>query len=160
MHNAPAVTYPVGRCRIQRIMMFTGWLSGGLVLAYWVMIAPDALLAQLACGGVWLLAGVWAWCAYLSTPEGHWAWDGQQWTWLSLAGEQMGQAHLQLDGQKWVLLAWQPLQARRQWCWADCSADPARWQDFRRALCASAQTGPTQPGAKAGMTRASTGSRA
>lgn len=138
MYNAPAVTYPVGRCRIQRVWMAGGWIAGGIVQAVWLSASMAWSAAQLTGVLIWLLVGALVLHSYRATLRGQLFWDGQQWraVWAGQV-ECFGQVRLQLDGQDWLLLAWQPLQAPRQWCWAERTRDPGRWSDFRRAVCAS-----------------------
>lgn len=151
MYNAPAVIYPVGRCRIQRVWMVCGWIAGGFVQAVWLS-APMALsLAQLAVALVWLVVGALLLHSERASPKGQLCWDGQQWRAVLVGqGECHGQVRLHLDGQNWLLLAWQSPQASRQWCWAERTADPARWNDFRRAVCAGDHLVSLQPAGRSG----------
>ena len=140
MYNAPAVTYPVGRCRIQRLWMGWAWVAAGAVQAFWFSTSMALSIAHLSGVCLWLMVGVLAWRSYRATPSGQLCWDGQQWrTTLDGQAECFGRLRLHLDGQSWMLLAWRPLQAPAQWCWAERARDPARWNDLRRAVCASVQ---------------------
>jgi hypothetical protein len=138
MHNAPSVSYPVGRCAFQR-----GLLVGFTVLTVALLVA-------------WALnQGVtWVWCvaagaAWLAVHQGLQAlrhtstltWDGQVWCLHdqnSGREDALGEVHVALDVQKALLLRWLPtsdtLHAQQQWLWLGSQPSDNRWQDLRRAV--------------------------
>jgi hypothetical protein len=138
MHNAPSVSYPVGRCAFQR------WLFAGFVV-----LASAVLLAWVLSQGLTV-----AWCLAVATATlGAWqgwralgdvgtlSWDGQVWC-LHDQGlgheDALGEVHVALDVQKALLLRWLPssdtLHAKPQWLWLGPQASDNRWQDLRRAV--------------------------
>ena len=138
MHNAPSVSYPVGRCAFQR-WLFVGiavltsavllaWaLNQGLTATWYVSVAAAALGLLLG----WHALG----------QAGTLTWDGQVWC-LHDQGlgfeDALGDVHVALDVQKALLLRWQPtsdtLHAKPQWLWLGSQASGSRWQDLRRAV--------------------------
>ena len=48
MHNAPAVTYPVGRSSIQGALGLVLWLLGVAATTAWALTSPDARLVSAA----------------------------------------------------------------------------------------------------------------
>jgi hypothetical protein len=138
MHNAPSVSYPVGRCAFQR------WLLSGFVLLASAVLVAWALHQGL--GFVWWAAAA----AYaIGTYRGWQAlryaaaltWDGQVWCLHDQSTGQvdaLGEVHVALDVQKALLLRWLPasdtLQTKPQWLWLGLQTSDNRWQDLRRAV--------------------------
>jgi toxin CptA len=138
MHNAPSVSYPVGRCAFQR-WLFVGFavftsavllawaLNQGLTATWYVAVAAAVLGLLLG----WRALG----------QAGTLTWDGQVWCLhdqrLGLE-DALGDVHVALDVQKALLLRWQPtsdtLNAKPQWLWLGSQASDYRWQDLRRAV--------------------------
>ncbi len=138
MHNAPSVSYPLGRCAFQRwvyaffvaltsVVLFTWAFSQGLNVA-WGVAASAALLG--ACLG-WRALG----------QAGTLTWDGQVWC-LQTHGsgheDALGEVSVALDVQKALLLRWQPtsdkLLSQKQWLWLGSQTSDNSWQDLRRAV--------------------------
>ena len=140
MHNAPSVSYPVGRCAFQR------WLFVGFVALTSAMLLAWALNQGFTF--VWCVAVVAAMLgAFLGWralgQAGTLTWDGQVWCLHDLSQGQdhedaLGDVHVALDVQKALLLRWQPasdtLNAKPQWLWLGSQASDNRWQDLRRAV--------------------------
>ena len=138
MHNAPSVSYPVGRCAFQR-WLFAGFavLTSAVLLA-WVLNQglTATWYAAVAAAALGLLLG---WRAL--GQAGTLTWDGQVWC-LHDQGlgfeDVLGDVHVALDVQKALLLRWQPtsdtLHAKPQWLWLGSQASDNRWQDLRRAV--------------------------
>lgn len=137
MHNAPSVSYPVGRCAFQV------WLFVGLNLLTSAVLLAWALHQGL--GFVWWAAAAFAIAAYLGWQALRYAatltWDGQVWCLHDQSSGQvdaLGEVHLALDVQKALLLRWLPasdtLQAKPQWLWLGLQTSDTRWQDLRRAV--------------------------
>ncbi len=138
MHNAPSVSYPVGRCAFQR------WLLSGFVLLASALLIAWALNQGLS--WVWFIAacatavGIWQGWRALG-QRGVLTWDGQVWC-LHDQGlgfeDALGEVHVALDVQKALLLRWLPasdtLQAKPQWLWLGLQTSDNRWQDLRRAV--------------------------
>lgn len=133
MHNAPSVTYPVGRS------IFLGWLLAGLWLCgmgacvvSWLGAAPVVWRLGSACS-VLLLATLLARRFWLSLPQGVLRWDGHAWlgpqsatmpTYLSV----------HLDLQRHLLVRLHGADGPDQWLWLEAATDSARWDDLRRAV--------------------------
>jgi len=138
MHNAPSVSYPVGRCAFQRTC-FMGLLIAALaVLGAWSYQQPFSVTMALS-GLCVVLASVWGWKSLQFT--GTLSWDGQVWC-LHGRGDALddalGEVHVACDMQQALLLRWQPasdtLQAPPTWLWLGAQQSNARWQDLRRAV--------------------------
>ena len=138
MHNAPSVSYPVGRCAFQR------WLYAGLTVLTSAVLWAWAL--NLGLSWVWCIAvsaaaaGVWqGWRALKAL--GVLTWDGQVWCLHDQGAnheDALGEVHVMWDVQKALLLRWQPasdtLRAKPQWLWLEGQHCDERWQDLRRAV--------------------------
>ena len=133
MHNAPAVTYPVGRSSIRGALGLVLWLLGVAAVTGWALTAPDARLVVAAaslCLGVAMLAAVSWW----RTEAGQLKWDGDDWQ-LHLHGRaDGGKPVVALDLQACLLLRWQAAGGTGGWLWLDRASAPARWDDLRRAV--------------------------
>jgi toxin CptA len=129
MHSAPSVTYPVGRSVWAGALLLGLWLAGLAATATWAWAVPapgwpqGLALTLAACLGAW--AGWHWWCS----PGGDLSWEGGTW---SRAGVE-GMVEVRLDLQRVMLLRWQGAGAA-EWFWLERAADPARWNDVRRAV--------------------------
>lgn len=159
MHNAPSVSYPVGRSAFLARAMLAGWLGAVAVTALsWPTDAPPwrSVLAVFSL----VLPAVLGWRFWRQLPrDGQLRWDGQDWHSPS-APDQPAALHVQLDGQRHMLVRlqllvnpaaaperriWQLFGARgTEWLWLEATGDPDRWPDLRRAAFArSARVSPT-----------------
>jgi toxin CptA len=140
MHNAPSVSYPVGRCAFQRrLFVWFAVLTSAVLLAWALNQGLTATwYAAVAAAALGLLLG---WRAL--GQAGTLTWDGQVWCLHDLNQGQghedaLGDVHVALDVQKALLLRWQPasdtLNAKPQWLWLGSQASDNRWQDLRRAV--------------------------
>ena len=140
MHNAPSVSYPVGRCAFQR------WLY-----AFFMVLTSAVLLVWALSQGltfVWCVAVVAAMLgAFLGLralgQAGTLTWDGRVWCLHDLNQGQghedaLGELRVALDVQKALLLRWQPasdtLNAKPLWLWLGSQGATHAWQDLRRAV--------------------------
>ncbi|WP_298923661.1 hypothetical protein [uncultured Ramlibacter sp.] len=136
MHNAPSVTYPVGRSSLPGVLLAVLWLLGAAAAAAWAWQTAPSAGAQLLVAAVLALAGACALRMWRRLPEGELAWDGRGWFWPALAAE-AGVLAVSLDLQRALLLRWQGRGEGRgaaQWLWLDRAACPERWGDLRRAV--------------------------
>ena len=138
MHNAPAVTYPVGRSHFQARLLGV-LVAAELLLELMWCLAPGVLnwrQGLLALYGV--LAGLWAGLNWQRSPVGRLRWDGQVWCWTETrtAVETWGTLSVHLDLQKVLLLCLRPETGAPLWLWPEQNTRPARWQDLRRAVFA------------------------
>jgi hypothetical protein len=139
MHNAPSVSYPVGRCAFQLWLFFVGFavLTSAVLLAWAFNQDLSATwYAAVAAAALGLLLG---WRAL--GQAGTLTWDGQVWCLHDQdAGveDALGEVHVALDVQKALLLRWQPtsdtLTAKPLWLWLGEQASASQWQDLRRAV--------------------------
>ena len=72
MHNAPSVSYPVGRCAFQGLVFVVLCMASGAFLVAWAWVQPMGWIWGLAVG-CWLLA---TWWACLLAPPRHVDLDG------------------------------------------------------------------------------------
>ena len=141
MHNAPSVTYPVGRLFLERAVTLA---LVGLALAATVTM----VVAQPWGWGpaLTLCSGLLAWAVQRRSPwlsSGDLSWDGKEW-WLSReVASPAGRIRVEWDLQGFLLLRFEPLTeevshrpwvAGGQWVWLARQSDPATWADLRRAV--------------------------
>jgi toxin CptA len=139
MHNAPPVSYPVGRSRFQAGLQAALWLLGAATVALWCW-QVDTLgwrqgVAALAVLGAGLFAGV----AWWKTPVAALRWDGQQWFWSGGGTTFAVQVSVHLDVQHHLLLRLRPDAGRPLWCWAERASQPPHWRSLRRAVYSPAR---------------------
>ena len=96
MHNAPAVTYPVGRSSIQGLLGLMIWLLGVAAILAWAAASPSAGRLAVA-SGLSVVVAVLAAIAWWRTPAGELQWNAQAWQ-LHLRGAcTIGQPLVVLD---------------------------------------------------------------
>jgi hypothetical protein len=138
MHNAPSVSYPVGRCAFQRrlYVVFTVLMSA--VLLIWAL--------NQGLGWMWWFAAcVFVLGTYLGWHSlrraGTLTWDGHAWC-LHDQGlhldDALGEVSVSLDLQNTLLLCWRPtsdtLHTKSVFLWLGVEHSVAHWQDLRRAV--------------------------
>jgi toxin CptA len=133
MHDAPSVSYPVGRSSLAGTILLSIWMAGGLAGAGmgWSGASAPRLAAVAA---VWLATGalaMWWWHAH---PAGLLAWDAGTWSW-SEGGPRVeaGTLHVGADFQSALLLRWVGEGATR-WLWVERGRLPTHWVALRRAV--------------------------
>jgi hypothetical protein len=134
MHNAPAVSYPVGRSSFAGRLMLLAWMFSAAGLVVWrmqVQASPAALAAAVA---ALIASGTFALRSWLRSPIGTLAWDGLGWTWSIERGAQPGIPKVALDAQRVILLRWLGGSGKPEWLWLEQASRPARWDDLRRAV--------------------------
>jgi len=146
MRGAPAVSYPVGRCRLALGLAAAAWLAGVAACSAWAwqVEAPAwqfalaaALLAMAAAGGA---------SAALAPPVGILSWSGASWTWQANGQEpQQGSPARTLDLQRWLLVRWSASNGGSAWFWLERRRSPHDWSALRRAVYSRAR--PEAPGA-------------
>ena len=138
MHNAPSVSYPVGRCAFQRQIYVGLTLVTSAVLLAWTLNQGFTSMSGMA----WVCAAFGAWGGWRSLRQvGMLTWDGQVWCLHGHGGTEedaLGEVCVILDVQKALLLRWQPasdtLHAKSFWLWLGDQASDSDWQDLRRAV--------------------------
>ena len=134
MHNAPAVSYPVGRSRFQGTLIALSTLSGIAVGIAWHK--------QAGAGGWrgWLFimslaaASIVALLAWQRMPSGRLLWDGQAWSWTSADTSSFGVMAVHVDVQAWMVLSLRTDAGVRIWLWPQRSADAMHWSALRQAV--------------------------
>jgi toxin CptA len=139
MHNAPSVSYPVGRSSIQGWLTFSLWLLGlATVLGWCWQVNAVGWRQYLALAAV-LGAGAVAVQGWRQMPAGILRWDGQHWFWAA-TGEPMAIAvACRLDLQWHLLLQLRAESGRSLWCWVAYAQHPERWHGLRRAVYSPAR---------------------
>lgn len=138
MHNAPSVSYPVGRCAFQRGLYVGFTVLTSAVLWAWALHLGMTLAWYAAVAA--MMVGLWlGWQALCQA--GVLRWDGEAWGLHGFhAGDEgaLGDVHVVLDVQKALLLRWQPasdtLNAKPQWLWLGAQAADDHWENLRRAV--------------------------
>ena len=142
MHNAPSVSYPVGRCAFQGLVFVVLCMASGAFLVAWAWVQPMGWIWGLAVG-CWLLATWWGGHACWH-HRGTLTWTGQVWCLHGQsdeAADARGEVRVSMDVQGALLLQWTPLPdmepRARRWLWLGAENSPQLWQDLRRAVLAT-----------------------
>jgi hypothetical protein len=134
MHNAPAVSYPVGRSRFQGWLLSVLSLLGLVATIVWFTQADAVGWRQwlMLLGATLTLLG--AWWQWQHAVTGQLAWDGVVWTWSEAQANLLVQLTL-TDVQRAMLLLLSGAQDNsRRWIWVDRDASLTRWLPLRRAV--------------------------
>jgi hypothetical protein len=136
-HHAPPVAYPVGRSRLQVVLLGVIWLMTATVMLAWQFMNPDAGWRRMMVLGLVAAAGVACWIGLQRQIEGDLIWDGTGWHWKA-AGRRDGQpiGHLQVvaDLQRFLILQVPTEAGPHMWLWLDRRSSPSDWLDLRRAV--------------------------
>lgn len=136
-HNAPPVVYPLGRSRLQGVLLLGLWFTALSLPLLWFYVTRQfdwrIFLAIAAVMG----AGAVAYMGWRNSPVGQLAWDGQLWRWES-PSYQVGVVEQKLavifDFQHLLLLRIENPAQASLWLWVERKAFPDRWLDLRRAV--------------------------
>jgi hypothetical protein len=135
MHNAPAVSYPVGRSRFQAQLFAAVSLAGLLASAAWFaqVQTPGWRQWLMLFGAVLTAMGTyWQW---RQTVVGQLTWEGSSWRWTESDTSVSLQLVLILDVQQAMLLLLRGARsARGIWIWVERDTSPTRWLALRRAV--------------------------
>jgi len=138
MHNAPSVSYPVGRCAFQRWLYVGFTVLTSAVLWAWAL-DQGLTFAWYAATTSAVVAGCLGWQAL--RMRAMLTWDGQVWCLHDqTTGDEdaLGVVYVALDVQTALLLRWQPasdaLNAKSQWLWLGAQSTGDAWQNLRRAV--------------------------
>ena len=136
-HNAPSVTYPLGRSHWQAFLLSAFWLVAFLLAGVWTLGSQQLGWRQ-AAGFITVMGAGWAArYGWKNAPVGQLAWDRQVWRWEG-PGYQAGVAEYELsvalDFQNVMLLRVENQAHAKLWLWAERRAFPERWLDLRRAV--------------------------
>jgi hypothetical protein len=135
MHNAPAVSYPVGRSRFQMLFSSAVALLGLFASAAWyVQVQSPGWPQWLMCLGAGLTA-VGAYWQWRHAVTGQLGWDASQWFWSESGRSVPVQMLVLADLQQALLLCLRGARgAGSLWVWVERDASPMRWQALRRAV--------------------------
>ena len=137
MHNAPSVSYPVGRSRFAGALLLCAWLLGAAACLAWLFSSAATGWRVGAMGVALLLTGVLAAWHWWHMPCGMLGWDQERWTWSGSAGPR-DRPEVRLDLQHGLLLYWRAAPAS-DWLWLERASCPALWTDLRRAVYSRAR---------------------
>ena len=135
MHNAPSVSYPVGRPRLAGQLAAGLWLVGAASTFFWLREAGPAW-GQAAAATALMAIGIMALLSWWRSPRGDLHWDGTAWT--GPAGGALDSLDVALDVQRALLVRWQAAPSAG-WLWLERSRCPQRWLDLRRAVYSRAR---------------------
>ena len=138
MHNAPAVSFPVGRSRFQAWFLGAAWLAGAAACAYWGSMMDISGWRHGVAVALSLAAGATAWAHWRQPTAGTLHWNGECWRLdappLAATPSLAGDLAVHLDFQRFLLLSLRPEQGAVRWLWLDQCADQPLWRAFRRAV--------------------------
>jgi len=149
MHNAPAVTYPVGRSHFQAWLTLALLLPAAAVVGLWFFLADRLDWRQALAAGIWLACAGLALHSLRRPCLGILRWDGQNWHWDSSGMVLAGSVVPRLDWQAGVLLEFRSPSHRVRWLWLERDQQALRWDALRRALWAHGRAGAPLPGMSA-----------
>jgi toxin CptA len=133
MHNAPSVSYPVGRSHFQAGLLVLTVLTGLIVDIFWSTQSlwgwRQGLVGLSLC-----LAVVFALHEWLRTPQGTLNWDGVGWCFSEGQGAVIGGVTVSLDLQFVLLLRLTPNKGPSFWLWAERRRQALLWVALRRAV--------------------------
>src|SRR5690349_7732632 len=104
MHDAPSVSYPVGRSRFAAALLLAAWLVGASVTALWWAQSPSTGGRQWAAWWAVAASGVAAAWRWWRSPEGVLSWDGRSWSWSARGRVDAGLLQVSLDLQQFMLV--------------------------------------------------------
>ena len=137
LHNAPRVSYPVGRSSFYAGLLGTVWLTGVALVLVWAVQSDGLNLRHVAISLLLFALGSFAAWSWHQSVQGVLIWDGQCWAWISLQATEPIPVALEchLDLQVRVLLYVRALDGSLgHWVWWERHQNPVRWMDARRAL--------------------------
>ncbi len=146
MHNAPSVTYPVGRSSFLGGLLGVLWLAGAGVTALGGRIWGAGGWRWTLALAVLLLAALLALHFWRRMPKGALRWDGHAWQ-GPYAPVAPARLSVHLDLQRHLLVRLHHAPVMQRWLWLDAASDPSRWNDLRRAVYSRAMTEPRQDAA-------------
>ena len=144
MHNAPSVSYPVGRPRFAGLVAAGLWLVGAAVAALWAREADAPGWRLALAGGALVGAGLWSLLSWIRSPRGQLQWDGT--AWMDPSGSGAAALDVALDLQHVMLVRWREPRPPH-WLWLERRRCPHAWLELRRAVYSRART-PTAPPAR------------
>lgn len=142
MHNAPAVSFPVGRSPFQGGLLGLLIGLGFFAVVIWTFESenPDWRHCMAACSCV--VISVWVGWSWWRTAIGSFSWDGVAWHWTVGTQSVRVLPETVLDLQSTLLLRLHVDENRGiAWVWLDRASGPSRWMALRRAIYCRARLG-------------------
>ena len=134
MHNAPAVSYPVGRSHFQDCLLGGTALISVLAGVLWFYVS-DLVGWRLGLYAITLVGtGALAIQAWRHTPHGVLRWDGQAWRWTTEVASVGGVLTVHLDFQFCLLLSLRTDAGAWLGLWPQRQTDTAHWHALRCAV--------------------------
>ena len=131
MHNAPSVSFPVGRPLVAALLALALWAAGTTATSVWALEADGLGWRQGLTAAVLAVSGGFALVSWLRSPTGDLHWDGAGWTAPGSVGQ--GALEVALDLQYLLLVRWHA-DGSSSWLWLERQRCPQRWFDLRRAV--------------------------
>jgi hypothetical protein len=139
MHNAPAVSFPVGRSRFYAAVVVGVLSLSASTLVLWATQADALVLRHLIAALLWSISAAGAVRTWRQAAVGVLHWDGQVWTWrCGDDGKHLDRVvdvAVVLDGQSALILRLSA-QTRPIWVWPEQRMAPLHWLALRRAVFA------------------------
>lgn len=139
MHNAPSVSYPVGRSRFAAAVLSVLWLLGAVATVSGWLHAPAAVGRWGGAAVLLALAGLLAARNWRRQTSGLLAWDGEGWSWSGAGALETGMPEVCVDLQNRMLVRWVAGGTTR-WFWLERADRTAHWDDLRRAVYSRARS--------------------
>jgi len=136
VHNAPSVTYPVGRSRLFAALLAAIWALAALLVAWWCLTVAAIGWRQWLALLTLLVVAFAAWRSLRAMGTGEIRWDGQVWLWHPRGAQEAVTVlpGVHLDLQRHLLFMLRLQHGPAVWCWASRKAYLERWGDLRRAV--------------------------
>lgn len=137
MHSAPSVSFPVGRSRMARRLLWSIWGLGAATLVAWCVQYSGAPWRTALLAGAVALAARTVWRAPRLEESLRLQWNGLHWSCDDASRPCGANAAVHLDLQSLVLVRLHGAGRPALWLWLERSSCPERWLDLRRALYAN-----------------------
>ncbi len=134
MHNAPAVSYPVGRSHFEGLLIAVVGSAGLLVTMTWIWQVQQFGVGQVLGLTACLFSTSLTFWRWWHTPSGRLTWDGKAWTWTSDATSLAVSPVVIIDVQSVMLLFLKQHPGSDIWLWPERKKFPQRWLTLRRSL--------------------------
>ena len=134
MHNAPAVSYPLGRSHFQGLLLFFIALFGVAAGVLWCVTADVIGWRQCLWFISLLVTGLVAIDAWWRTPDAYLHWSGLTWNLQIKNTSVTGAITVYMDFQFGLVLCFSPQSGGRIWLWPERRNGRLRWGALRRAV--------------------------
>ncbi|MEI8028192.1 MAG: hypothetical protein WCH35_00250 [Comamonadaceae bacterium] len=134
MHNAPAVSYPVGRSRFQGGLIGLTTLGAAVAGLLWYHQADPVVWLRWLFAFTLGLTGSAAANFWYRAPTGTLSWDGRVWSWDCGKAPISGVVTVYLDLQYFMLLSLRTDVGERIWLWPERRNEAIYWNALRQAV--------------------------